>query len=223
MTAFFVTATGTDIGKTYASAALIRAWRAAGHPVSAIKPLMSGFGEQDLAASDAGLLLAAMGRPVTPDMVSEICLHRFEAPLAPNVAMQRAGMVQDYVEILSFSRQSLPETDDNIHLIEGAGGLMSPVTNDKLHMDLITDLGLPAILVTAGYLGAVSHTLTALDALNRRNIPVAALIVSQPTSDAEDPNHLLGETARWSQAPAFTLPHGSDASHIADALLKPQG
>lgn len=218
MSAYFVTAIGTDIGKTYASAQLLSAARDRDQRVSASKPLMSGFGEAALDASDAGQLLAAMGRPVTPATVSEICLHRFEPPLAPNVAMRRAGMMQDYTEILSFARAGLPAGPDAFYLVEGAGGLMSPVTDEKLHSDFILDLDIPVILVAAGYLGAVSHTLTALDWLRSNRVTVAALIVSQPLKTSEDPSHLMGEVRRWSDVPSIGLTHGSDARHVLDML-----
>lgn len=218
MTAYFVTAIGTDIGKTYVGGRLLQAARAAGREVSAIKPLMSGFGEAELDQSDAGILLQAMGREATPQLVSDICLHRFEPPIAPNVAMRRAGIVQDYQAILDFARSSFDGSGARFHLIEGAGGLMSPVTDAKLHSDLILDLGLPVILIAAGYLGAVSHTLTALDCLNQRNIKVAALIVSQPQADAEDPAHLIGEVQKWSDVPCHALPFQADAADIYTAL-----
>lgn len=218
MSSYFVTAIGTDIGKTYASAQLLRAARAEGRPVSACKPLMSGFGEDALQISDAGQLLAAMDRPVTPQTVSDICLHRFEPPLAPNVAMRRAGIDQNYDAILSFARASLPADPRAFHLIEGAGGLMSPVTDQKLHSDFILDLGLPVILVAAGYLGAVSHTLTALDWLQSRNVPIAGLIVSQPEPDGEDPSHLISEIGRWSDVASVALPHGADGERAFKSI-----
>jgi len=218
MSSYFVTAIGTDIGKTYASAQLLRAACAEGRAVSACKPLMSGFGEDALDASDAGQLLAAMDRPVSPQTVSEICLHRFEPPLAPNVAMRRAGMAQDYQAILAFARASLPSDPGALHLVEGAGGLMSPVTDEKLHSDFILDLGLPVILVAAGYLGAVSHTLTALDWLQTHHVPIAALIVSQPAPDGEDPAHLIGEVGRWSDVKPLALPHGADGARILERI-----
>ncbi|MEL7113570.1 MAG: dethiobiotin synthase [Pseudomonadota bacterium] len=220
MSAYFVTAIGTDIGKTYASAQLLRAARTVGYSVSACKPLMSGFGEDALDASDAGQLLAAMARAVTPETVSEICLHRFEPPLAPNVAMRRAGMVQDYAEILAFARRDLPSDPNAFHLIEGAGGLMSPVTDEKLHSDFILDLGLPVILVAAGYLGAVSHTLTALDWLNTHGVTIAAIIVSQPSPEAEPPEHLIGEVRRFSNLQGCGLRYGDDGQYILKSIFR---
>lgn len=190
MTACFVTAIGTEIGKTYVSSRLIEAWRGAGGQVLALKPVMSGFGEEELALSDAGQLLTACGEAVTPAAVDRICRHRFEAPLAPNVAMRQAGMVQDYAGILEFTRRIIAETDHDHLLVEGAGGLMSPLTDDRLQIDFMADLGLPVILVAAPYLGAVSHTLTAIDALAARGLELAELIISQPDPASPAPETL---------------------------------
>ena len=77
MTAFFITATGTDIGKTFVASGLIRQWRAAGQQVDALKPVATGFDPASAAASDAGVLLAALGRPVTPAEIDRISPWRF--------------------------------------------------------------------------------------------------------------------------------------------------
>ena len=128
MSAVFVTAIGTEIGKTYVSARLLKGWRKAGHRVHAVKPVMSGFGEDALLMSDAGQLLQACGETVSPQSVSGICLHRFEAPLAPNVAMRRAGVEQDYGAILDFTRRQIEEAGAHRMIVEGAGGVMSAST-----------------------------------------------------------------------------------------------
>ncbi|MEM9225987.1 MAG: dethiobiotin synthase [Pseudomonadota bacterium] len=219
MSAYFVTAIGTDIGKTYVSAQMLKAWRGAGKKVAAVKTLMSGFGEADLPASDAGQLLQAMGQAVTPRAVSKICLHRFEAPLAPNVAMRQAGMVQDYAAILAFTRKALSAASpgDKV-LVEGAGGVMSPVTDQRLHIDFMEDLSLPVILVAASYLGAVSHTLTAIAAIRARGLDLAALVASQPHPDAQDPHHLLREVGLFDPIPAIAVPYNGAAGTLCDML-----
>lgn len=210
MSAYFVTAIGTEIGKTYVSACLLKGWRAAGHMVHALKPVMSGFGEDALDISDAGQLLKACGRPVTPQSVSEVCLHRFEAPLAPNVAMRRAGVAQDYEAILSFTRARLQQAGARRMIVEGAGGVMSPLTDDTLQIDFMADLGLPVILVAAPYLGAVSHTLTAVDALRARGIGIDRLIISQPEAGSADPAMLGEEISRFRAVRWQVLGHGSE-------------
>ncbi len=211
MRSYFVTATGTDIGKTYVSAALLSAWRAQGQAVAATKPLMSGFDEGALEQSDAGRLLAAMGRAVTPASVSEVCLHRLAPPLAPNVAMRQAGMAQNYNQILGFVEDRL-KAGNGWHLVEGAGGVMSPVTDETLQIDLMADLQLPVILVTAAYLGSISHTLTALEVLQARGLSVAAVVVSEPSVHGNDVYSFAGEIRRFRDVNLFTVPHGNDAA-----------
>ena len=76
MSAFFVTATGTDIGKTFVAAGLIRHFRAAGRAVGAIKPVATGFDPAAAEASDPGMLLSALGRPVTPAEIERIAPWR---------------------------------------------------------------------------------------------------------------------------------------------------
>ncbi|ABI75828.1 dethiobiotin synthase [Hyphomonas neptunium ATCC 15444] len=219
MRSYFVTATGTDIGKTYVSARLISAWRAQGYVAQATKPVMSGFAEDALEQSDAGRLLTAMGRAVTPASVAEICLHRLAPPLSPNVAMRQAGVRQDYPEILAFVRDRLSDGGD-CHLVEGAGGVMSPLTDEKLQIDLMADLQLPIILITAAYLGSVSHTLTALYALSARGLKVSAVAISQPFSSGDDLSAFAGELNRFRDVPVFGIPHGHDAAALGTALLQ---
>lgn len=217
MRAFFVTATGTDIGKTYLSAGLLAAWRAEGLRVAATKPLMSGFSEDELEQSDAGRLLAAMSEAATPEAVSRICLHRLTPPLAPNVAMRQAGIRQDRAEILDFVRMRL-SSDADFHLVEGAGGVMSPLTDDSLQIDLMASLALPVILVTAPYLGSISHTLTAIDALAARGLSLSALVISQPSPGGPGPAGYRDEILRYRSVPVFTLPHRASCAGLARSI-----
>jgi dethiobiotin synthetase len=220
MRGYFVTATGTDIGKTYVSARLIEAWRNRGIAAEATKPLMSGFAEEALEQSDAGRLLVAMGRQVTPASVAEVCLHRLTPPLAPNVAMRQAGVAQNYNEIRGFVTRRLSMEAD-VHLVEGAGGVMSPLTDETLQIDLMADLQLKVILVTAPYLGSISHTLTAIDALRARGLEIAALVVSQPSVTGGDLVSFIGEVGRFRKLPITGMAHGEDANNL-DLLLMQQ-
>lgn len=219
MRAFFVTATGTDIGKTYLSVRLLAACRASGMQVAATKPVMSGFSEAELEQSDAGRLLAAMGEAVTPEAVSRICLHRLTPPLAPNIAMRQAGIQQDFQEILRFVRMRLASETD-LHLVEGAGGVMSPLTDDSLQTDLMAALGLPVILVTAPYLGSISHTLTAMDAIAARGLALAALVVSEPVPGGPDPGAFRDEIIRIRKMAAFALPNGADCESLKNFICE---
>ena len=93
MTTVFVTGTGTDVGKTFVTAALIRILRASGQEVDAIKPVVSGFDPERLSASDPGALLAALGRPVTMAEIDRVAPWRFAAPLSPDLAAEETSGV----------------------------------------------------------------------------------------------------------------------------------
>lgn len=218
--AHFVTATGTEIGKTYICAALLRAAREKGKSVSALKPLMSGYDSTDLNACDAGQLLIACGREATQQSVDEICLHRFTEPLAPNVAARRAGLAINDDALVGFCRKGLAHTAaDGLMLIEGAGGVLSPVSDTMLHGELITALALPAILVTTNYLGSVTHTLTAIEALERRAATISLVVVSQPTPDSPPPSPLIEELALFRPTlKVITAPFTNNPSHIGASL-----
>ncbi len=209
MNGVFVTAIGTDCGKTHVSSAILRELTARGRPAVAVKPLMSGFSPEGLEASDAGRLLSAMGRKVTAETVADICWKSFEEPLAPNVAARRAGVPLDYAEMLAFVRGVLA-SHDGPALVEGAGGVMSPLTDTHTNIDLASDLGLPVLLLATSYLGAVSHTLTALDALTRRNLAPMAVVVTEPSVEAGSAATLAEELARWTNIPVLQAPFAAE-------------
>jgi len=218
MRGLFVTAIGTDCGKTHAACAMLRELKARGDDPLPLKPLMSGFAPGDLVASDAGRLLAACGRPVTEESVSQICWKSFEEPSAPNVAARRAGVDLDYREMLEFVNDRIAATDHAV-LVEGAGGVMSPLTDDCTNLDLMADLDLPVVVLAANYLGAVSHTLTALDVLQRRGLRTIGLIVSQPWPHAGPADVFAGELVRWTSIPITVAPFArSDEEDRAWAL-----
>jgi dethiobiotin synthetase len=175
VTAIFVTGTGTDVGKTFLSAALIRHWRAAGHAVAAFKPVVSGFDPATSQASDPGVLLTALGRPISD--IETISPWRFAAPLSPDMAAAREGRALDFDAIVEFSRRAATSADRV--LIEGVGGIMVPLDERHTVLDWMSALRLPVLLVAGSYLGTISHTLTALRVLAQRNLTVAAVAVSE--------------------------------------------
>jgi dethiobiotin synthetase len=183
MTAFFITATGTEIGKTFVAAGLIRHWRAAGRKVDALKPVATGFDPAAATTSDAGLLLAALGRPVTPAEIDRISPWRFAAPLSPDMAARRENRSIDFDALVAFSRDAVARAED-VLLIEGIGGLMVPLDDRHTVLDWIIALDIPLVLVTGSYLGSFSHTLTCLDALARRTLALKAVLVNETPGSA---------------------------------------
>lgn len=171
----FVTATGTDLGKTHLTAALVRHWRRAGLAPLALKPVQSGFRDQEAAASDAGRLLAAMGCP--PSDLDRVAPWRFAAPLSPDQAALREGRSLDLDALVAFCREALERAPGPV-LVEGVGGVMVPLNDRSTVLDWMAALGLPAIVVAGNYLGTLSHTLTALTVLEARGMRVAAVLVN---------------------------------------------
>src|SRR5579871_163369 len=91
MSAIFITGTGTDVGKTFVASSLVRLFRQMGRTVDAIKPVVSGFDPQTAETSDPGILLEALGRPVTPEEIERISPWRFREPLSPDLAAAIEG------------------------------------------------------------------------------------------------------------------------------------
>jgi dethiobiotin synthetase len=178
VSAIFITATGTEVGKTFVAASLIGHMRRMGRVVDAIKPVVSGFDPAQAATSDPGVLLHALGLPVTAEEIDRIAPWRFRAPLSPDLAAAREGQTIDVDAVVSFCRTAIDQRRD-ILLIEGVGGVMVPLDGERTVLDLMMALQLPLILVTGSYLGTISHTLTALDALYRRDMKVLAIIVNE--------------------------------------------
>ncbi len=176
MSAYFVTATGTDIGKTFVAAGLLRHLRAQGKVVAGIKPVISGFDIAKARASDTGELLDAMGEAATPEAVEQISPWRFIAPLSPDMAAAREGKAIDFDALVAFCRDAAawPGT----LLIEGVGGVMVPLDAGHTVLDWMAALGLPAILVAGSYLGTISHTLTAAHAMAQAGVKIAALVIN---------------------------------------------
>jgi dethiobiotin synthetase len=175
--AVFVTGTGTDVGKTFITAALIRHWRSTGRPVDAFKPVVSGFDPARLAESDPGVLLAALGRSSSADDLDRIAPWRFAAPLSPDLAAKAEGRTIDFNAVVNFSQRAVHFRGTTF--IEGVGGVMVPLDDTHTVLDWMSALRIPVLLVAGSYLGAISHTLTALHVLAQRNLDIAGVVVSE--------------------------------------------
>jgi len=193
--AHFITGTGTDIGKTWLACALLRHWRAGGRSVAAFKPVLSGFDPAQPQASDAGALLAALGREASAVELDAIAPWRFAAPLSPDMAAAREGRRIDFDELVVFTRRCLPPQGNPRHaerananfdpcLVEGVGGVMAPLDATHTVRDWIAASGLPCILVAGSYLGSLSHALTALAALAEVGAGVTAIAVNESPDSA---------------------------------------
>ena len=206
MPAVFVTSTGTDIGKTFVTAGLIRLLREQGAVVDALKPVVSGYDSSVAETSDPAVLLAALGRPVSADEVDRISPWRFRAPLAPDLAAAREGRDIDFEEVVGFARAAIARANGTL-FVEGIGGVMVPLDARKTVLDLIEALAIPALLVVGSYLGSISHTLTTLQVLADRNVPVAAIVISESEPSAVSLDDTADSIARFAlETPVIPVP-----------------
>jgi dethiobiotin synthetase len=225
MTAMFVTATGTDVGKTFVARGMIRQLRARGLAVDALKPVITGYDPQTAHLSDTGRLLAALGRALTPRQINQVSPYRLREPLSPDHAARIEGRPIDFKALNTFCRTAIGRHKGAL-LIEGIGGIMVPLDDRHTVLDWMIEIDVPVILVTGSYVGALSHTLTALDVLDRATLKIAAVVVNETPGSAAT----LGDTAdtirRFTDnVDVFALPRleGATADHpvlaeIADLM-----
>lgn len=202
MPAAFITGSGTDIGKTFVAAGLIRQYRLQGRSVDAIKPVVSGYEPARAEESDPGRLLAALGRPLTPDEIARVSPFRFRAPLAPDMAAQREGRAVDFGAVVETCRHAMAAAE--VLLVEGVGGVMAPLDGRHTVLDWASVLRMPMVLVGGSYLGSISHTLTALHVVAQRGLDIAAIVISESASGAVPLAATAAEIARFA-APVEVL------------------
>lgn len=197
MRSFFIAGAGTDVGKTYVTAALARALLRTGRTVGVFKPVASGYDPAHPEESDAGRLLDALGLPLTPDNIEAICPLRFAAPLSPPAAARREGVALSLESIAGLCEGRVRAAATDVLLIEGVGGLMSPLTDDATGLDLMTRLAAPTLLVGGTYLGAISHLLTAVEVLKGHGVEIAAAVISESPSPAPDFEETVADIGRF--------------------------
>ena len=212
----FVTGTGTGVGKTVVACALIRALRARGIDVGAMKPVETGVGADG--PQDAQALRAATGEA---DPLADVCPYAFALPAAPSVAAAREGRSIDVTRLVAGF-----ETLAGRHayvVVEGAGGLRVPLRGRCDMRELAAHLGLPVLLVARAALGTINHTLLSLDALAARGLRLAGVVINHADgrlsdADAENLTELRHELGARLVGEIPWLPAGASPPETALAV-----
>ena len=234
MSVLFISGIDTDIGKTYATGLLAKALMHQGVNVITQKLVQTGVsvnsdsGEMNI-ADDIVTHRQLMGIPLQPcDIDSSTCPYRYEKPASPHLATRLSGEVLDPELITSATKRLQAEYD--LVLLEGAGGLLVPITEQLLTLDYIAAQGYPIVLVTSGRLGSINHTLLSLEAIKFRGLEVHGVIYNHihdnaAQTDAEIANstvaflqNYLAENypnTNWLSLPV----HGNDSCNNADFIL----
>lgn len=189
----FVTGTDTGVGKTVVSAGLMCLYRAR-WPVRYWKPIQTGIEQDDDTAAVARLAGCAPGEVFDQGV-------RLRHPVSPHLAARLAGRT---ISVDSVFAQVGAATDAGASvldlagrpgddgarpgrtfwIVEGAGGVLVPLNDEELMVDLMLQLGLPAVVVSRTSIGTINHTLLTLDLLGRRGVDVAAVVMSGPPDSA---------------------------------------
>lgn len=165
----FVTGTDTAVGKTAVAAALLHRYRHAA-PLRYWKPIQTGI-EQDDDTRDVARLAQAGPEEIRAEGV------RLSRPLSPYVSARLSGCRIEVGPLV----QSLGGCDPAVRwIVEGAGGVLVPINERETMADLMTGLGMPALVTARTALGTINHTLLTLEALRRRSIEIAGVVLVGP-------------------------------------------
>ncbi len=222
MRGLFITGTGTGVGKTILSAALLAAMAAAGEQVRAHKPVVTGLDEPPGEwPADHELLASVAG--TSPEEVAPL---RYGPAVSPHLAAALAGETIDPANLIAHARAGgrVAETNDGILIVEGVGGLLVPLTEDFTVRDLAAALGLPVVIAAGPGLGTINHTLLTIEAARSAGLDVRAVVLTPwPDTPGElersnrDTIARLGgiEVAILGQVPN---PTGADLARAGDTL-----
>lgn len=189
---FFVTGTNTEIGKTYVTSLLAAEFVRQGKSVGVYKPVASGCRKVDgqLLSDDAVALWNAAGQPRS---LHDVTPQLFKAALAPNVAARHASKSVDRALIRDGLNQW---KHSDIVLVEGVGGLMSPITDEDLVLHVAVDFALPLILVVGNELGCINSTLLTLNVARQAGLDVTGIYLNDCQNMDESADTNLEEIQR---------------------------
>ncbi len=175
MAGIFVTGTDTGIGKTYVASCIIKALRKQGIDVGVMKPAETGcrISAGRLVPKDAAILKHSAG---VRDSLTLVNPYRFRLPLAPLAAARQDGKRIEIPRILSAFRTLKARHD--LMIVEGAGGIMVPLTDCYSYLDLAEALHLPILIVARPGLGTINHTLLTIQALRERGTDIIGIVIN---------------------------------------------
>jgi dethiobiotin synthase len=179
MNRYFITATGTDVGKTIFTAGILRHLRNKGRDAISVKPVQTGAESIDgqLVAPDLLAHWKAANFTPSDDERALMAPYLYEPACSPHLAGRMAGNYPDIQTILR-AIHDLEEKHDDI-LVEGAGGVYAPLNEDYTMLDLMKKLEYPVILVAHRGLGTLNHTLLSLEVMREAGLEIAGVILNE--------------------------------------------
>ena len=209
-----VTGTDTGVGKTWTTAALARALGGLGARVVAMKVIETGCAGVATDAEDGVILARATGQKSPTEG-----LIRLKADVAPAVGAEHQGLSIDFDELLLKIEGFA--TDADVVLLEGPGGLLTPITWEWALVDIAQALEARAILVASDRLGVINHTLLTLGALELAAVPVIAVVLNGPAKADASTGSNAGAIAKLAGfTRIYEVPRGEDQGKAESALIK---
>lgn len=200
----FVTGTDTGVGKTVVAGAIANWFKRRQKKVAVCKIAATGceMRREGLVSEDAEFLAVCADARHPLDLIAP---QRYSEPLAPAIAAERAKRPIDWFLINNSIR--LMSRGSDLMIVEGVGGVMVPLDEEHTVLDWMVALDAPAIVVAGTYLGTISHTLTALDALKRADVKIAALVLNDSGDGAVPISETRATLARFApRTPIAEIP-----------------
>jgi dethiobiotin synthetase len=209
MRGLFVTGTGTGVGKTVLAAALLLRFRKSG-PLRYAKPVQTGIEQDD----DTEQVRRLAGCRIEEILEAGV---RLRGAVSPHLAARRAGIEIDLrglqADLAGFS---------GAWIVEGAGGLLVPLSGSRMLVDLIRLLGLPVVVAAASGLGTINHTLLTIEALRTRGLQIAGVVmIGEPDADNREAIEHFGKIAVLGEMPRFDPLTPESLAGWAEANLDP--
>lgn len=209
MKSLFITGTDTDIGKTYVTAGLAVCLRKTGIDVGIMKPFAAGNPQKKGFKSEDVEILANAAQVTDPEYL--LNPQFFPIPASPYTAWKNLKIKPKTHSVLSsFKRLS------KIHsmlLVEGMGGILTPILKDYFVSDLIKEMRIPAILVARTKIGTINHTIMTIKMCEKYKIPIKGIILNDFDSDGYKPKELTRDLKSLTGVPILgTIPFIDDLS-----------
>lgn len=221
MKGFFIAGTDTGVGKTLVAAAMLRAFVRLGHRCVGMKPVAAGAELRDGAwANEDVLELGAAGNvPVPGELINP---YLFREPIAPHIAAAHKGVDIELPRIRAACEELAQRAD--LVVVEGAGGLLVPLTAGRDMADLAVVLGVPVVLVVGMRLGCLNHALLSAEAMATRRLRLAGWVANRIDPDMAVYEENLAALASRLDAPMLAeIPFRSDMTpQRAAALFSPK-
>jgi dethiobiotin synthetase len=204
MKSLFVTGTDTDVGKTCVAAGIVKNLRDMDVDVAVMKPFASGYKENiDSVSNDVEILMKYSG---SSDPVNLVNPYYFEIPSSPYDASKTLNIEIDITKVIdAFEKLA---SSHEIVIVEGIGGIMTPISKNYFVSDLISELGMRTIIVTSSKIGTVNHSILTIEHAKNKNLELMGFVINQTDPEGYELSNLKQQLIDLTGMNVYaTIPH----------------